>query len=102
MEQYSSLLSGVSKSRRACSRSVRRPPAVRLHFIELDFVLIESELGTRNGWLADWCFGGFRKTQRNGKIFSVVWPCQQSLTSHHVFAGKIAQVVTTLPFVYDL
>ena len=52
-------LSGVSKSRRACSRSVRRPPAVRLHFIELDFVLIESELGTRNGWLADWCFGGF-------------------------------------------
>ena len=44
----------------------------------------------------------FRKTQRNGKIFSVVWPCQQSLTSHHVFAGKIAQVVTVLPFVYDL
>ena len=44
-------LSGVSKSRRACSRSVRRPPAVRLHFIELDFVLIESKPGSQT-WLA--------------------------------------------------
>ena len=36
------------------------PPAVKLHFIELDFVLIESNLGHRLG-----CFGGLRKINGN-------------------------------------
>ena len=62
-------LAGASQYRSgACSRSVRRPPAERLHFIELDFVLIESKPGSQT-WLA--ILAVLEKTGGNGNISSV-------------------------------